>query len=169
MKIFIYITDCTYFIWWPADPDLKHALGTFFMFAAMQCYGGTSRSLVSWQWTHPCHITQSLPSLTTHHKSITTPLCHQRPTTTRSNVPTTHSGLQRGNPPLSKQKRSNADKSVKCTKSEKNDDEGVEKKRKGGREEAILFSPPHSPVGVRRTGPDSTGLHRTDQTLPNLC
>src|SRR6266508_2624791 len=47
-KIFIYITDCTYFIWWPADPDLKHALGTFFMFVAMQRYGSTGRSSVSW-------------------------------------------------------------------------------------------------------------------------
>jgi len=56
------------------------------------------------------------------------------PTTTHSNVPTTHSGLQRGDPPLSKRKRSNADESVKKrTKSEKDDDEGVEKKRKGGR------------------------------------
>ena len=57
------------------------------------------------------------------------------PTTTHSNVPTTRSGLQRGDPPLSKRKRSNADESVKKrTKSEKDDDEGVEKKRKGGRE-----------------------------------
>ena len=33
----------------------------------------------------------------------------------------------------------------------------------------ILFSSPHSLVGVCRTEPDSTGLHRTDQTHPNLC
>ena len=36
-------------------------------------------------------------------------------------------------------------------------------------EDAILFSPPHSLVGVRWTGLDSTGLHQTDQTHPNLC
>ncbi len=112
-KIFIYITDCTYFIWWPADPDLKHALGTFFMFAAMQHYGSTGRSSVSWQRMHLCHVTQSLPSLTTHCTPIANPLqtyCtpiatpsrHQMPTTTRSNVPTTHSDLQHGDPPLSK-------------------------------------------------------------------
>jgi len=73
-KIFIYITDCTYFIWWPTDPDLKCALGMFFMFAAMQHYGSTGRSSVSWQRMHPCHVTQSLPSLATHRKPIAHPL-----------------------------------------------------------------------------------------------
>ena len=34
---------------------------------------------------------------------------------------------------------------------------------------SILFSLPHSPVGVHHTGPDSTGLHQTNWTHPNLC
>jgi len=48
-------------------------------------------------------------------------------------VPTIHSGLQRGDPPASKCKRSNADEQTrKHFKSEKDDEEGLEK-GKGGR------------------------------------
>jgi len=76
----------------------------------------------------PCHVT----------RSTSLPLCHDSaitaPSPTRSNVPTTRSGLQRGNPPLAKRKRSNADEQTrKRPKSEKDDDEEIEK-GKGGRD-----------------------------------
>jgi len=52
--------------------------------------------------------------------------------TLRSNVPTTRSGLQRGDPPPFKRKRSKADEQTrKRPKSEKDDEEGLEK-GKGG-------------------------------------
>src|SRR6266545_5801361 len=84
----------------------------------------------------PIHATSHSPTFSyppsqTHRTPIAHPSYHQMPTTTCSNVPTTHSGLQRGDPPQSKRKRSNADgQAKKRTKSEKDDDKGVEKKRK---------------------------------------
>ena len=73
-------------------------------------------------------------SISCHCKPITNPSCHTTMPSTQSNVPTTCSGLQQGDPPLPKRKKSNADEQMcKCPKSEKDDEEGVEKKGKEGR------------------------------------